>query len=44
MSIIKWDGTRVDLSRKDDPEGFALLVPTFGLIGVTVGESYCRLD
>eukprot|EP00903_Cladosiphon_okamuranus_P014134 g13135.t1 len=35
-SIIKWDGTQVDLSREDDPTEFALCVPNFGLLGVTV--------
>lgn len=37
-SIIKWDGTRKELVRADDPKGFALKVAHFGLLGVTVGE------
>ncbi|CAM9428981.1 unnamed protein product [Laminaria digitata] len=35
-SIIKWDGTRVDLIREEDPEGFAEKIIHFGLLGVTV--------
>ena len=37
-SIVKWDGTQVDLVRADDPAGFALKVLSLGLLGVTVGE------
>lgn len=37
-SIVKWDGSQVDLVRADDPAGFALKVLSFGLLGVTVGE------
>lgn len=37
-SIVKWDGTQVNLSRAEDPTGFAVCVPNFGLLGVTVGE------
>lgn len=37
-SIIKWDGTRVDLTREEDPEGFAKKIVHFGLLGVTVCE------
>lgn len=37
-SIIKWDGTRVDLTREEDPEGFAEKVVHFGLLGITVGK------
>ncbi|CAM9913168.1 unnamed protein product [Ectocarpus fasciculatus] len=36
MSFIKWDGTQVDLSRAQDPTGFAVCVASFGLIGVAV--------
>lgn len=39
MSIVKWDGTQVDLNRADDPAGFALKVVHFGLLGISVGES-----
>ncbi|CAM9747545.1 unnamed protein product [Pylaiella littoralis] len=35
-SIVKWDGTQVNLSRAEDPTGFAVCVPNFGLLGVTV--------
>ncbi|CAM9282114.1 unnamed protein product, partial [Hapterophycus canaliculatus] len=35
-TIIKWDGTEVNLSRAQDPTGFALCVLSFGLLGVTV--------
>lgn len=35
-SIIKWDGTQIDLNRADDPTGFAICVPNFGLLGVTI--------
>lgn len=35
-SIIKHDGTQVDLRREDDPEGFALKVVHFGLLGITI--------
>lgn len=38
MSFIKWDGTQVDLSRAEDPTGFAICVASFGLVGVIVGE------
>lgn len=38
-SIIKWDGTQIDLNRADDPTGFAICVPNFGLLGVTIGEA-----
>lgn len=37
-TIITWDGKRVELSRVDDPEGFALKIAHFGLLGVTLGE------
>ncbi|CAN0224179.1 unnamed protein product [Ectocarpus sp. 6 AP-2014] len=37
MSFIKWDGTQVDLSRAEDPTGFAICVASFGLVGVIVG-------
>lgn len=37
-SIIKWDGTQVNLCRSEDPTGFAVCVPSFGLLGVNVGE------
>lgn len=37
-SIVKWDGTQVDLVRADDPAGFALKVLSLGLLGVTVGK------
>ena len=37
-SIIKWDGTRVDLTRDSDPDRFAKSIAHFGLLGVTVGE------
>lgn len=37
-TIIKWDGTTVVLTRAEDPEGFALKIAHFGLLGVTVGE------
>lgn len=37
-SIIKWDGTRVNLTRDEDPEGFANKIVHFGLLGVTVCE------
>lgn len=40
MSFIKWDGTQVDLTRAEDPTGFAICVASFGLVGVSVGESY----
>ena len=39
-SIIKHDGTQVDLRREDDPEGFALKVVHFGLLGITICEIY----
>eukprot|EP00904_Undaria_pinnatifida_P002572 jgi/Undpi1/12315/HiC_scaffold_5.g01991.m1 len=42
-SIIKWDGTRVDLSREADPEGFAKSIAHFGLLGVTVSLTF-QLD
>ncbi|CAM9157892.1 unnamed protein product [Scytosiphon promiscuus] len=42
-SIIKWDGTREELRRADDPKGFALKVAHFGLLGVTVGITF-QLD
>lgn len=37
-TIIKWDGTQVDLCRADDPAGFALKVLHFGLLGITACE------
>ena len=37
-SIVKWEGTQVDLVRADDPAGFALKVLSLGLLGVTVGK------
>ena len=37
-SIVKWDGTQLDLLRADDPAGFALKVMSLGLLGVTVGK------
>ena len=37
-SIIKWDGTRVDLTREEDPDGFAEKIVHFGLLGVSVCE------
>eukprot|EP00904_Undaria_pinnatifida_P008489 jgi/Undpi1/4770/HiC_scaffold_18.g08123.m1 len=42
-SVVKWDGTQVDLVRADDPAGFALKVLSFGLLGVTV-EYTLQLD
>lgn len=41
-TIIKWDGTRVDLTRAEDPEGFALKIIHFGLLGVTVGKETAK--
>eukprot|EP00752_Nemacystus_decipiens_P003494 g3227.t1 len=35
-SIIKWDGTQVDLDRAHNPTEFAICVPNFGLLGVTI--------
>lgn len=44
-SILKFDGTQVDLRREDDPENFALKVGHFGLLGITICEDdLCRLD
>ncbi|CAM9622675.1 unnamed protein product, partial [Ectocarpus sp. 8 AP-2014] len=42
-TIITWDGKRVELSRVDDPEGFALKIAHFGLLGVTVDFTF-QLD
>lgn len=42
-SIIKWDGTRVNLAREEDPEGFAKKIVHFGLLGVTVSLTF-QLD
>lgn len=41
-TILKYDGTQVDLKRADDPKGFAVKVLHFGLLGVTVGKPVCR--
>ena len=43
-SVVKWDGTQVDLVRADDPAGFALKVLSFGLLGVTVGKDNNRAN
>lgn len=40
-SFIKYDGTRVDLKRADDPKGFALKVVHFGLLGITICKDNC---
>lgn len=37
-SIVKWDGTQVNLTRAEDPRGFAIKAMHFGLLGVTVCE------
>eukprot|EP00904_Undaria_pinnatifida_P002573 jgi/Undpi1/12316/HiC_scaffold_5.g01992.m1 len=42
-SIIKWDGTRVDLTRDSDPDRFAKSIAHFGLLGVTVAITF-QLD
>ncbi|CAM9160347.1 unnamed protein product [Ectocarpus sp. 6 AP-2014] len=42
-TIITWDGKKVELSRVDDPEGFALKIAHFGLLGVTVDFTF-QLD
>lgn len=38
-TIVKLDGTVVQLKRADDPKGFPLKVLHFGLLGVSAGEN-----
>ncbi|CAN0101125.1 unnamed protein product [Pylaiella littoralis] len=42
-TIMKWDGTTVRLTRAEDPQGFALKIAHFGLLGVTVDFTF-QLD
>lgn len=39
-SIVTWDGTRVNLTREEDPKDLEQSIVHFGLLGVTVCELY----
>lgn len=41
---MKWDGAQVDLTRADNPTEFAVCVPNFGLLGVTICESNDKMQ